>query len=189
MFNTLHPTIVPGQVAKTGTKYPFKNLTKVQIDMLVIFYDKHNGNLAAMHRDTENNFGSYPKLSYYKKLYDLDSRLNDFRQELIEKYTENKAVILNRARNLIIMQAMKMITTREVSYYDKKKSEIITIEVDPGAKELDTAYKIMKTELGEPHSITKHENINKEEKEKIEEGLDLIKNALESASNNKKKVE
>lgn len=191
MSNQLYPAIIPeyskelklipGQKRKTGTKYPFKNLKKTEIDMLVIMYDKHNGNLSSLHRDSNNQFGSLPKLSYYKKLYNLDAKLNEFREDLMERYTENKALILGRAKNLVIMQALKMATTKEVTFYDKKKSEMITMEMDPNAKELDVAYKIIKTELGEPSSITKQENINKEEKEKIEEGLNLIKNALTSA--------
>jgi hypothetical protein len=150
---------IPGAKVKDHTreKYPFRNLAKHEIDKLIVLYDRHNGNLTAVSNDPDTPFRTRHQLHHYKKLYDFDTLLSQFRKSLIEDYKKHKIDILSRAKVQIIDQAMRLIQTRQIEVLSKITGEKFDVTVDPTAKDLEIAYKIIKTELGEPVNISKTE--------------------------------
>ena len=145
--------IVPvGEVYDTGGKYKYRNLNELEVDNLFMVFEKHNGCISAISRDTLSEFKSRPQIIYYRNMYELDIRLEQFRTERIRLYMKNREALLTSAKTEIINQALEMIRDKEI---DKVLSsgEIVTIQIRPTSKELAVGWAIIKTELGEPIAI------------------------------------
>jgi hypothetical protein len=119
--------------------------------MMFIIFDKHNGNLAAVSRDPESLFHSREQLRYYRDMFNWDTRLVQTRAQRSKDVIENLAYAKVRA----IERAMELLESKQVDVVTKVG--VVTVTKDPMYKEIQAAWEIIKTELGEPTSITKSE--------------------------------
>jgi len=122
--------------------------------MFVIF-DKHNGNLSAVARDSESLFHSREQLRYYRDMFGWDTRLVQIRAERSKEVIEN----LGYAKVRAIQRAMELLESRQIEMPTKQGS-IVTFTKDPMYKEIQAAWQIIKTELGEPTNIIKAETLS-----------------------------
>lgn len=120
---------------------------------MFIIFDKHNGNLAAVSRDPESLFHSREQLRYYRDMFGWGDRLVQTRAQRSKDVIENLAYAKVRA----IQRAMELLESRQVEMV-LKTGAVVTLNRDPMYKEIQAAWEIIKTELGEPTSITKSEN-------------------------------
>jgi hypothetical protein len=119
---------------------------------MFIIFDKHNGNLSGMARDSESLFHSREQLRYYRDMFGWDAKLVQIRAQRSREVIEN----LGYAKVRAIQRAMELLESREVEIVTK--IGVVTVTKDPMYKEIQAAWEIIKTELGEPTSITKSEN-------------------------------
>lgn len=147
-------------IDRTREKYPYRNLKKSEIDLLIALYDKYNGNVKAMSRDDDCQFKSTGQLFYYKKLYDFQSNLDRFRAIKVAIYQRNAIQRLSEAKIKVLERVFELLYPKTVKI--AVGEDIIDIEKEPNYKEIEMAYKIIKTELGEPTTITKNENLNQD---------------------------
>ena len=130
---------------------PYRNLDDDEQEMMFIIFDKHNGNLAAVSRDPESLFHSREQLRYYRDMFGWDTRLVQTRAQRSKEVIEN----LSYAKVRAIQRAMELLESRQVDVVTK--IGVVTVTKDPMYKEIQAAWEIIKTELGEPTSITKSE--------------------------------
>ncbi|MBP9701388.1 MAG: hypothetical protein KBD47_00205 [Candidatus Pacebacteria bacterium] len=152
---------------KLQKREPYRPLSVPEKELLFAMYDKHNGNLMGMIRDRECVYKSRTQLSYYKGLY-------HFAEHLVHLRTKRNAEVLNSLKDskiLAIQQAIQMIETRQVPLKNKQGDLILDADgqpmfysVGPDHKEIEMAWKIIKTELGEPTTIGKHDHTSKGER-------------------------
>lgn len=155
--------LIPISQVKDNTKqkYSFRNLRQDEVDLLTALYNKHNGNMSEMKRDHLCPIKGNSAMSYYNKLYNFEERLGLYRKKIIERYKKECGDLLFSAKIKAIKRAIELLETRDVDIVTKT-GEVITIQKDPFYKEIKAAWEIIKTELGEPTSLSKQENINKE---------------------------
>lgn len=146
------PQPLPEQ--KTEPNKPeYRDLAEDEIELLFTLYDKNGGVITQLSRDEESQFHSQTQLYHYEKKYGFQERLVETRR----KRAEQVIASLGDAKIKAIQRAMELLETRERTVVTKK-GEVLNIEMDPMYKEIVTAWEIIKTELGEPTSITKSEN-------------------------------
>ena len=165
-----NPVITDNKITdNTEKKYPYRNLSKSEIDLLIILYDKYHGNMSAVSRDPESDFSSLPQLYHYKNQYKLDEKLEDFRIEKIRIFRENSLNRLSHAKLRVIERAEELLHDREIDLVQKDGSVVVVV-VKPTAKDIVTAYHIIKTELGEPININSKDSlpINQDDVKKLQ---------------------
>lgn len=146
---------------------PYRPLTVPEKDLLFAIYDKHNGNVLGMIRDRECIFKSRNQVYYYRDLYYFKERLVQIRANRAKKVLDS----LKDSKILVIEQASRMVETHQVPLKNKQGELLLDFDnqpifysVDPGHKEIKTAWEIIKTELGEPTTIGKHDHTSKGER-------------------------
>jgi hypothetical protein len=165
---TAVPSPVQPVVYQGATKKPpYRPLNPKERDTLFAYYDKHNGNMLAMTRDVDCQFKSYNQLKYYCNTYFFCERLDEIRLKRATKVIEG----LKDSKILAIQRAVGLIETRQVPLKNTKGDVLldrdgqpIFVEITPDHKEVEAAWKIIKTELGEPTQIGKQDLTTKGEK-------------------------
>lgn len=154
-------------VPRVPKKAPYRALNPKERDTLFAYYDKHNGNMLAMTRDIDCQFKSYNQLKYYCALYFFCERLDEIR---LKRATDVIAG-LKDSKVLAIKRAVGLIETRQLPLKNKagdilldRDGQPIFVEITPDHKEIEAAWKIIKTELGEPTQIAKQDITSKGEK-------------------------
>lgn len=156
------------KVYQADTKKPaYRPLNPKERDTLFAYYNKHNGNMLAMTRDHECQFKSYNQLKYYCALYFFCERLDEIRLRRATKVIDS----LKDSKILAIQRAVELIETRQVPLKNAKGDVLldrdeqpIFVEITPNHKEVEAAWKIIKTELGEPTQIAKQDITSKGER-------------------------
>jgi len=151
----------------TKQKPPYRPLNPKERDTLFAYYDKHNGNMLAMTRDHECQFKSYNQLKYYCNTYFFSQRLDEIRlkraREVIDGLKDSKILAIKRAVGLIETRQVPLKNTKGDVLLDRDGQPIF-VELSPDHKEIEVAWKIIKTELGEPTQIGKQDITSKGEK-------------------------
>ncbi len=152
---------------KSQKKEPYRPLTVPEKDLLFAMYDKHNGNMLAMTRDRECLFKGYNQIRYYADLYNFEPRLEEIRRKRAKEVLDS----LKDSKILAIRQAVQLIETRQIPLKNKQGDLILDADgqpmfyaLGPDHKEIEMAWKIIKTELGEPTTIGKHDHTSKGER-------------------------
>lgn len=163
VLSPAQPVVYQGSTKKP----PYRNLNVKEKDSLFAYYEKHNGNMLAMTRDIECPFKAHSQLRYYAKLYFFCERL----VEIKRKRAEDVIGSLKDSKVLAIKRAVGLIETRQVPLKNTKGDVLldrdgqpIFVEITPDHKEVEAAWKIIKTELGEPTQIGKQDLTSKGER-------------------------
>ena len=166
--------IISGELVDNTKKvYPYRNLNEGEVDELVALYDIHHGRIATMCQDTRCQFKSRTQMTYYCKLYNFKGRLEQFRTDFINKHLSEKNDLLKKGKGRALQCALNLLETRPIDIHNKD-GEMLTVMKEPTAKEIEIAWKIIKTELGEPINIPKPDKENYiDDKDK-----DLKRNAI-----------
>jgi hypothetical protein len=155
---------------------PYRPLTIPERDMLFALYEKHNGNMTALSRDPECKFRAYSMIRYWAGLYNFESRLIEIKRKRAEKHldelTDAKLEALKRARELVEPKLVPLKDKDGHTLLDPDGQPIF-VSVPPEPKAVETAWRIIKTELGEPTIVTKSEIENPHAQE-VSKALDLI---------------
>ena len=140
---------------------PYRPLSIPERDFLFALYDKHGGNMLAMTRDHDCIFRSHRQLSFYCHFYGFQPKLAERRQ----KRAEEVVAQLGHAKMRTIERAMEMMAPRQVPIVLRANGKEIPMtdedgnvlfqEIHPSEKEIKTAWEIIKTEMGEPTSVSK----------------------------------
>ena len=148
-------------------KDPYRPLTVPEKDLLFAMYDKHNGNMLAMTRDRDCQFRAHSQIRYYAKLYYFQDRFIEIKRKRAHEVLDS----LKDSKILAIQQAVQMIETRQIPLKNKLGDLILDADgqpmfysVGPDHKEIKTAWEIIKTELGEPTTIGKHDHTSNGER-------------------------
>jgi len=152
---------------KEPYKAEYRDLEQDEIELLFILYDKHGGVITQLSKDEESLFHSQAQLYYYEKRYGFQERLVEIRRKRAEQIMAS----LGEAKIRAIQRAIELLETKERTIVTKK-GEVLNIEMDPMYKEIVAAWEIIKTELGEPTSITKSEN--RTDVSVVEESVDKL---------------
>ena len=157
-------------------KPPFRPLNIAERDTLFAYYEKHNGNMLAMTRDRDCQFKAHSQIRYYAKLYNFAARLVEVRR----KKADEVLAQLKDSKIEAIRRAVEMIAPRQVPLRNKKGDLILDAdgqpifhEFYPNDREIKVAWEIIKTELGEPTSVSKSEVTNKQD-EDVKAALDAL---------------
>ncbi|MCE9628681.1 MAG: hypothetical protein K8Q91_01670 [Candidatus Vogelbacteria bacterium] len=152
---------------KLQKREPYRPLSIPEKDLLFAFYDKHNGNMIAMSRDRESQFKAYSQIKYYCAFYHFHERYSQIKLERATKLIDS----LKDSKILAIQQAIHLIETRQIPLKNKQGDLILDADgqpmfysLGPDHKEIEMAWKIIKTELGEPTTIGKHDHTSKGER-------------------------
>jgi len=152
---------------KLQKREPYRPLSVPEKDLLFAMYDKHNGNMMAMSRDHDCQFRADSQIRYYAKLYYFHDRFIEIKRKRAEKVLNS----LKDSKILAIQQAIHLIETRQIPLKNKQGDLILDADgqpmfysISPDHKEIEMAWKIIKTELGEPTTIGKHDHTSKGER-------------------------
>ena len=132
----------------------FRSLEEEEEEMMFALFDKHGGNLLALSKDPESLFKYRTQIRYYRDLYGWASKLTQIRSQRAQDIISS----LEHAKIRAIQRAMELLETRTVEVLSF--GSIVNIKKEPSFKEIQTAWEIIKTEMGEPTSISKTENNN-----------------------------
>lgn len=153
--------------ADTKKKPPYRPLNPKERDTLFAYFEKHNGNMQAMTRDIDCPFKAHSQLRYYAKLYFFCERLDDLKRKralnVINSLKDSKVLAIQRAVGLIETRQVPLKNTKGDVLLDRDGQPIF-VEITPDHKEVEAAWKIIKTELGEPTQIGKQDLTTKGEK-------------------------
>lgn len=143
----------------TNKKPQYKNLNHKERELLFAFYEKWNGNMLAMVRDGRCPLKSRNQIAYYKNLYNFEEQFLQNRanwcKEIMDSLKDSKIEAIQRAIELIKpRQRMLKVPITGEPLLDKDNQPIF-IEDPPSYKEIQAAWEIIKTELGEPTQISK----------------------------------
>lgn len=148
-------------------KPPYRALKKKEIGMLFAFYEKWNSNMLAMTRDVLCPFRSDSQIRYYAKLYGFHEKFIEIKRKRAEEIISS----LGDGKILAIQRAMELVEPRLVVVLGKDGKAVLNGDgsplcekVYPDAKDIKTAWEIIKTELGEATSVNKHDHTTKGEK-------------------------
>ena len=110
------------------------------------------------------------------------------KEKIVEKALERKQNELAKKLEIPMEQLLEskkvtiQLTRKKLKYYwDMKDSEIKNIDLS----DLEKIYKITKTELWEPTSVSKNENTNKNTNELSQEDRELIDNYFKNKNNDR----
>lgn len=146
--------------------------------MLFAFYDKHNGNMTAISRDRDCQFKAYNQIRFYARFYHFDEKFVEIRrkraEEVVRSLPDAKMEAIQRARDLIQVRQVP-IQTKEGTILLDEDGRPIFYEVHPTHKDVKAAWEILKTELGEPTTISKSE-VNNTHDTEVQQALDIIAN-------------
>lgn len=156
----------PAPQPRKGRKATYRALTIPERDLLYALYEKHHANMTNLYLDEECLFKSYATIRYYAKLYHFYDRYIAKRREKADEVLS----ALKDAKILSLENAMRMLkphfdfvrTKTGLRVYDHEGHPVI-VERHPFYKELKTAWEIIKTELGEPTSVSKTDITSKGE--------------------------
>ena len=141
-------------------KPTFRNLDIKERDTLYAYYDKHNANVLAMIRDRDCKFRSKNQIYYYRDLYNFHEQFIQNRDKKAKEMLES----LRDSKVLAVRRAVELLEEKQLFIKGKDRNYILDVEglpmieqINPDHKEIETAWKIIKTELGEPTTIQKQE--------------------------------
>jgi len=158
------------------SKPVYRPLTIPERDALFAYYEKHNGNLLAMTRDKDCTFKSWNQLQHYRDLYGFKTKLAESRgrmaEEVMGQLVDSKIMAVRQAVRLIQPRQVPMIMPDGQPFTDADGRPVF-MEVYPNHKEIKAAWEIIKTELGEPTTISKAE-VNNPQSEEVKHALDVI---------------
>jgi len=137
----------------------YRELSTEEQKIMFGLYDKHSGNLTALSNDPESLFHSRPQLVHYKYRYGWRNTFERIRTQRVFEFRKKMRKKLEDAKLDALMQAIKLLSPREIEIV-LKGGVLASIEQEPHYKEIKTAWEIIKTELGEPTTISKNENTN-----------------------------
>lgn len=161
---------------RKGRKATYRALTIPERDLLYALYEKHHSNMTALFLDEECLFKSYATIRYYAKLYHFYDRYIANRQkkadEVLSKLSDAKLQAIENAMRMLKPHFDFVHTKTGIQLFDHEGKPII-IERHPYYKEVKAAWEIIKTELGEPTTISKAEVHNPEDA-KIATALDAL---------------
>lgn len=160
-----------------------RKLTDPEREYLFVMYDKHNGNMLAMSRDPASQFKAYNLIRTYVELYNFHELYLENRQKQAKEVMEG----LEDAKIMTLKRAMMLVQTRHSpikgkygNYITDKKGKPMMLEIEPDYKEIEMAWKIIKTELGEATSIGKNDlTIKNRPIKQSPEGIELANRALD----------
>jgi hypothetical protein len=137
---------------------PYRGITVKEKDMLFSFYEKHNGNMMAMIRDKDCIFKGYNQIRYYSNLFNFADRLVEIRRnratEVVSRLGDGKIRALEHAMRLLEPKHTLLFDKRGLQVFDADNQPVI-METLPHYKEIQAAWEMIKTELGEPTTIGK----------------------------------
>lgn len=159
----VQPKVYQGVTKKT----PYRALNAKERDTLFAYFEKHNGNMLAMTRDIDCPFKAHSQLRYYAKLYFFCERLDEIKRkrahEVIDSLKDSKVLAIKRAVGLVEVRQVPLKNAKGDVLLDREGQPIF-VEISPDYKEVEAAWKIIKTELGEPTQIGKQDLTTKGEK-------------------------
>jgi hypothetical protein len=138
---------------------PYRDLIPEELDLLFALYEKYNGVVTHMQLDpnVQGPFKNRNALYYYRDRYSLRKRLAKERVKRVKRVV-NKLV---DAKLQAVEAAIRTLDTRPQFVYNKAGFQMfdadgapLIIDRLPYYKEIYTAWKIIKTELGEPSNIS-----------------------------------
>jgi hypothetical protein len=136
----------------------YRDLSEAEQDMLLAQYDKHNGIISSLIRDEECLFHGKNQVAYYVDKYGFVGELARIREqrakEVVAGLHDSKILAIRRAQELISPRHRVLMTKGGVEIFDEDGNPMV-IEMYPHYKEIVAAWEIIKTELGEPTSISK----------------------------------
>ncbi|MFA6158885.1 MAG: hypothetical protein WC763_04685 [Candidatus Paceibacterota bacterium] len=151
---------VPAVAGAKAPGAPYRGITVKEREALFAFYEKHNGNMMAMIRDKDCLFKGYNQIRYYASVFNFSERLVEIRRiratEVMEKLKDGKIRALENAMRLLEPQHRFVFDKRGIQVFDLEGKPII-VETLPHYKEIQAAWEMIKTELGEPTSIHKND--------------------------------
>ena len=131
----------------------YRKLQEHEIDKLVMVYERNNCNISKARLDKECLFKGRNQLAYYRDFYNFDTRICKLRKELINDYIKNSTDILMKGKLKAIGRAMELLDDRIFTKVSLITGDKYKVKVPPSGKDIDIAYKILKTELGESTNI------------------------------------
>ena len=132
---------------------PYRNLTAIEISLLVIVLHENRGSYSATVKDDRSPVKGNASIYYYKRKYGLESRLEQYRAEMISEYKKQSVSILNEGKIKAVKRALELLEDRELEFIHKKTGDKIKFTKSPEYKEIQCAWEIIKTELNEPVKI------------------------------------
>jgi hypothetical protein len=136
----------------------YRELSEEEQEMLFAQYDSNGGKVTYMLLDKDVLFKGMGQLYYYVHKYDFETKLVDIRKkralEVMSSLQDSKIEAIQRAQQLLGVHYQILRTKGGVEIMDEEGNPIV-VETLPHFKEIKTAWEIIKTELGEPTSITK----------------------------------
>lgn len=164
-----------------------RELNKEEEEALFALYCKHNGNHSAMSRDPDCGFHNVVIGDFAKK-YSFKERMLKKVKEEAERIAKEWNETLKKGKMKAIEKAIKLLSPslKIIKVGRGENAESKKIYIQPDAKDIKVAYEILKTELGEPTTISKNTNIdeNPEVKETIDGIRQLIKQGQDEQNNN-----
>lgn len=149
---------ISGPVKNKSVASVYRSLNIKERDFLYALYEYWGGNMSQMVLDKTCLFKSYTQLNYYCNLYHFKSKLVANRLKKAEEIN-NK---LQDAKVKAIENAIRILEAHNVFVYRRDGTQVfdsdgnpLIVEQLPYYKEIKTAWEIIKTELGEPTTITK----------------------------------
>jgi hypothetical protein len=150
------------QEQKEDWKERFRDLSEDEVDLLIALYDKYNGNLNQMILDKDCLFRSYGQLHTYAHKYGFEDKMIEIKtkrqKDVIDSLQDSKIRAIQNAQRLLSPKHRFVFTKTGLQLFDKEGKPLI-VEDLPYYKEIKTAWDIIKTELGEPTTISKS-NLN-----------------------------
>ena len=137
----------------------YRELNQGEQDALFGLYDKHNGNVSAMSDDSDCQFKNRNQVAYYRDRYSFSSKLSQIVAQRAEEFKKLWQGKLDDGKKKAIEKALELLENEETETITKE-GEIKTRVRKPSYIEIRTAWEIIKTELGEPTSVSKNENSN-----------------------------
>ena len=146
------------EIVKKKSALSYRSLNIKERDFLYALYEYWGGNISQMVLDSTCLFKSYVQLHHYCKLYHFKDRFISNRLKKAEEINEK----LQDAKVKAVENAMRILEVHNIFVYKKDGTQVfdgdgapLIVERLPFYQEIKTAWEIIKTELGEPTTISK----------------------------------
>ena len=160
---------------ETKPKQERRELKPDEIEALFNIYDIHKGNVSAMSVDKNCLFKDRNQISDYRDKHDFVGRYQQLSAKRTEKAKKEREEFVREGINEAVKKAREILDTK----IGLTKLGV-RVELEPTSKDIEIAWKILKTEAGEPTTIAKNENTNDDNTE-VKEYLNNLKKLFDDA--------
>lgn len=152
----------------------YRDLEPSEVEALCALYFKHNGNCTKTAQDSECGFNRN-RVAYYRDKYDFENkRLRNVALKA-QEFKDKQRAMLMAGKQAAILKAIDLLRPIEIEQA-KRDGTIVKFTKHPTEKAVKVAYDIIKTELGEPTTVSK--NINVDDNPEIQEALNQLQELI-----------